>query len=445
MPRKTLPILLLLVAMPLAAGTFRTSPVTTNNDDTCDIGLYPAATLLLPFFEVDITNPKGDTTIFTVTNTGPEPQAARVTLWTDRAYPVISFNLYLTGYDVVKVNLYDVIARGLIASEEMGLETSPLGRLSAADNRALREETCNSVVTSLPPQFVERMKSAFTLGRIPQLGSLEGCVNGGGAHANAIGYATVDVVAACTASLPIDRNYFTHEIRFDNVLMGDYVQVHADNKFAQASPMVHIRAIGEGGDLGSRKKTRLPRTFYSHLQQSEVNRTADARQPLPSVFAARWIQGSDVQFETFFKIWREAAATPPDATCRQYVDGAWMQFEAVRFDEDENPETFETCPTCGAPPYAPLMLLPATSLTSVADSAVFPDNPTDAVAGWMYVNLHDPRSTVATQGWVTSSMRSEGRFSVDADATALGNGCSAPVAAVESGGIIGPAPNGAGR
>ena len=28
-------------------------PTTTNNDDSCDIGVAPAATLLLPYFEVD--------------------------------------------------------------------------------------------------------------------------------------------------------------------------------------------------------------------------------------------------------------------------------------------------------------------------------------------------------------------------------------------------------
>ena len=29
------------------------SPSTTNNSDSCDIGVTPAATLLLPYFEVD--------------------------------------------------------------------------------------------------------------------------------------------------------------------------------------------------------------------------------------------------------------------------------------------------------------------------------------------------------------------------------------------------------
>ena len=32
------------------------NPTTTDNDDSCDIGVAPAATLLLPYFEVDLGN-----------------------------------------------------------------------------------------------------------------------------------------------------------------------------------------------------------------------------------------------------------------------------------------------------------------------------------------------------------------------------------------------------
>src|SRR6266576_1753161 len=91
-------------------------PTTTNNDDSCDIGTAPAATLLLPYFEVDV-NPtvQGQTTLFTITNVTRFPQIAHVTLWTDWAFPVLTFNLFLTGYDVQAINLYDVIVRGVIA------------------------------------------------------------------------------------------------------------------------------------------------------------------------------------------------------------------------------------------------------------------------------------------------------------------------------------------
>ncbi|HSP17388.1 MAG TPA: hypothetical protein VLV78_21775, partial [Thermoanaerobaculia bacterium] len=90
-------------------------PSTTNNDDSCDIGVAPAATLLLPYFEVDLgTAGTGRTTVFSITNVSPYAQIAHVTLWTDWSFPVLDFNIFLTGYDVQPINLYDVIARGLI-------------------------------------------------------------------------------------------------------------------------------------------------------------------------------------------------------------------------------------------------------------------------------------------------------------------------------------------
>lgn len=418
---------LVLVAMPLGAAT-------PNNDDTCDIGLFPAATLLLPYFEVDIIDAQRESTIFTLTNTGPQPQVARVTLWTDYAYPVLSFNLYLTGYDVQKVNLFDVIARGLIAPDaEMGSDTSPVGELSEHDNQRLDEAACRSLPGALPAVLLQRMQSAFTIGKVPQLASTPACNTAGGVHTNATGYATIDVVGTCTGSIPTDNSYFTHEIRFDNVLMGDFIQINSAQNFAQGNPMVHIRAIPEGGEASTRKKTHLERTFYSRLQPAS-NNTLDARQPLPAAFGARWINGGQGSFFTFFKVWREAAGTA-STLCSAYPANALMKFEAVRFDEEENPET-QQCFRCD-PPIVLDPRLPAASLAPAANDGLFPPNTLDAVAGWMYLDLDNGLTPdVASQNWVTVSMRAQERFSVDSDATAFGNGCSAPPSAT-----IGPAPN----
>ena len=73
------------------------APTTTNNDDSCDISALPAATLLLPYFEVDLSSRNGADTLFSVTNVTHLPRIARVTIWTDYAYPLFSFNVFLTG------------------------------------------------------------------------------------------------------------------------------------------------------------------------------------------------------------------------------------------------------------------------------------------------------------------------------------------------------------
>ena len=113
--RHALAALLLLFAAAASAATPRSgSPATTNNDDSCDIALQPAATLLLPYFEVDFKAPQSNatTTLFTIQNLSPSPRIANVTLWTDWGFPALNFPIHLTGYDVQGINLYDLFTRG---------------------------------------------------------------------------------------------------------------------------------------------------------------------------------------------------------------------------------------------------------------------------------------------------------------------------------------------
>src|SRR6266581_9711446 len=99
-------------------GAFAASgPATTNNDDSCDISTAPAATLLLPYFEVDFrsTQTTARTTLFTITNVSAFPQIAHVVVWTDWSVAALDFNIFLTGFDVQSINLYDLFSRGVIA------------------------------------------------------------------------------------------------------------------------------------------------------------------------------------------------------------------------------------------------------------------------------------------------------------------------------------------
>ncbi len=436
-------------------------PITTNNDAGCDIGLYPAATLLLPYFEVDVSALAGvgETTLFTITNTTNVPQVAHVTLWTDWSYPVLDFNIYLTGYDVQSINLFDLIVRGRIAPDSgTGSAISPVGALSGdtvtdtdRDNPLLNEASC---VVAAPVQltfpYITRMQQAFTLGRVPAFGSLAACNTVGGTHENAVGYVTIDVVDSCTTLFPTDEGYFANDILFDNVLMGDYQQVNGAQDYAQGGPMVHIRAIPEGGSGAQRVadqgkyKVNFTRTFYSRLQPA-ATQTFDARQPLPSTFATRWIEAGSSSFQTFYKVWREAR-TSAGAPCVAYPDNGQLGItEIVRFDEEENPAVWPPpSPVCTPIPFYPV--LPTSALVSTEDVSVFPDNFAGDVAGWFYLNLdHCNQDAFATQGWIIASMRAEGRYSVDFDALALGNGCTPPLPQSQAydpaGPAIGPAAN----
>jgi hypothetical protein len=317
---------------------------------------------------------------------------------------VFSFNIFLTGYDVQSISLTDLLGRGEVAAG--GAE---VGQRSAANdaNALLDVAGCDAIPRDIPPSILQELRSALTAGVHAHCGIARPV---GGKHERAVGSITIDVVDRCEPALPTEARYYDH-LLYDNVLTGDSQQVDGHNNFAQGSPMVHIRAVPEGGRR-HQAGTSFPRTFYSRFQSGG---TSDRRQPLPSAFAARWISGGSAAFETTFKIWREGV-TAGDADRSVAANGQMVVSGLVRFDEDENAVAGEGI----------AVTLPSTS-RPLASSGIFPPNPGGAVAGWMYMNLHNEESEIASQNWVIVSMAAEGRYSLDFDVPALANGCT-PVA-----------------
>jgi hypothetical protein len=455
-------ILASLLALSAAAGTStRLKPTTTDNDDSCDISVLPAATLLLPYFEVDFSLPSATalTTLFTVQNTTALPQIARVTLWTDWSYPMLTFNVFLTGYDVQGINLYDIFARGFIAPGPTGLtggtsNTATPGDLSLPQNPHFLPDaatTCAAnpgLIVSLLPD----LQAAFTTGKL----SAPGCTiakNVGGVHKNAIGFATIDVVANCNTTSPMNGGlYFAGEILFDNVLTGDVQHINpnpATGNYAGGNPLVHIRAVPEGGAAGSYAATNLPFTFYDLYTTGAAWRTQDRRQPLPSAFMPRFIEAGTGFFNTNLQIWREAIAAPTACPIAYDGNAAAATTEVVRFDEHEN-ATFYSY-------YFDYDVLQSAANVSTNGGHFPPHSTSGDVGGWLFLNLNNGGSTAysatrdlrsgttrtgprPSQAWVVTSMFAEGRYAVEMDAVAVGNGCSgAPDFSRWA--AIGPAPN----
>jgi hypothetical protein len=102
-------VLLLLCALAPPAGAV-----------TCALDDVPAATLLLPYFEVDLDNPLGRTTLFSINNASASAVLTNVTLWTDLGIPALYFQVYLTGYDVQTINLRDLFAGVLPRTATVG-------------------------------------------------------------------------------------------------------------------------------------------------------------------------------------------------------------------------------------------------------------------------------------------------------------------------------------
>jgi hypothetical protein len=463
---ETMNRLSLLVLLLIATSAFAASPSTVNNDDSCDVTVGPAATLLLPYFEVDITN-RTQNTLFTITNVTRLPQIAHITVWTDWSYPVLNFNIYLTGYDVQGISMEQVLVAVVAQNNGTGPTTaqSPLGALSAGFTANPNfagggaSINCSNQPGALNVPLVAAVRSALTTGVFNPVGSA-GCPNAvGGVHANAIGYITIDVVSNCTSRLPTDPLYYTKDLLFDNVLIGDYQQLGpalagttSESFDAGSNAMVHIRAVPEGGGIGSNAATALPYTFYDRYTPA-ASRTSDRRQPLPSTFAARFVQGGPAAYGTNLNIWREGFGS---GSCTDAGNSATMDVaEVVRFDEHENPFTLGRDSMVSRP------RLPATSSTSSSDPS-YPAMLSSDLGGWLYLNLnnggsatysaaHDGLAPIAatttagprpSQNWVTVTMFGtpiiNNRVAAEFDAASLGNGCS-PAAFLSSGVPIGPA------
>jgi len=383
----------------------------TQAQETASLGVEPATTLLLPYFEVDTAaaSGTGSTTLFTITNTSRLSQIAHVTVWTDWSSPVLDFNIFLTGCDVQGVNMFDVLNN----------TSHPNVLLSGASDVPA---TCNGLSGSLPTDLVTVVGNALTIGTGYNTASVS-CSSPIGSNTGTIakGYVTIDVASYCPTHLPTDTAYDTGDrmsILFDNVLTGDYQQIDPTSSGAgstasanaQRNPLVHIRAVPEGGLSGAADgipvaTTNLPFTFYDRYTTAG-SKTGDHRQPLPSTFAARYIQGGTGAFATNYKIWREgmnAGLPTPLLPSPGTTDlGSWMYLN-----------------------------LSSGSAHVTSDGPVFDATLTAQRPG---IGPHAPAtggSRTPTQNWVIVSMFGgvgSNYLSVDFDAAWLGNGCTpAPV------------------
>ena len=104
---KTNASLVTIMAILILAST----PVSAN---FCAYDAVPAASLLFPFVAIDYneSSQSGVTTVISITNLSYQAHLTKVTIWTDFGFPVISFNVALTGYDMQTIDIRDILVRG---------------------------------------------------------------------------------------------------------------------------------------------------------------------------------------------------------------------------------------------------------------------------------------------------------------------------------------------
>lgn len=373
------------------------------------IDTVPAATLLVPYFEVDLAPGGSRTTLFSINNASATAVLAHVTLWTDLGVPTTSFNVYLTGYDVQTINVRDLLVTGNLprtasAGQDPTNTISPKGQASQDINFA-------SCTGQLPPApmsagLLQGLRDAHTGAPSAVLGgscggrALDGTV--------ARGYITVDTVNNCTTRLPGDPGYFnaggSGDATNQNVLWGDYFFVDPTNNFAQGDTLVHIEASATDPE------TSVPSqyTFYGRT----VGWTAiDNREPLGSKFAARFVNGGAFTGGTNLVVWRDSKTNQAPFACGA-PPADLVQQDLYAFDEQENPFELNT-----------LTPFPARTQKVAVNSAALPVTP---AFGWLHMNLNHagglgPASedVAAAQNFVAFAMDASGRFSVGQSAIQL--------------------------
>ncbi len=391
------------------------------------VGDQPAATLLLPYFEVDLANPAGANTYFTVNNASASAALAHVTVWSAMHVPVYTFDVYLTGYDVQQVNVRDVINGKLPVTASAGQD--PLDTNSPTDgisNKGLLSQDINfaSCTGTLPPAAVPQLTvdhiRASLLGQQSPMTGM--CATKGDGTSIARGYITVDTVNSCTNLTPADLGYFATGgagiATNQNVLWGDYTYTNhlGGLDSGDASPLVHITANG------SDPQTSVPGeyTFYGRF----VNWTAaDNREPLSTKFMTRFVNST--AGTTSLTVWRDAKVNQGYFACGSTP--SWFPLGVGRmgfFDEQENPEIVPPSPFPPLPPTPDLSPFGfGAQRTQIGGS----DLPTSFLSGIFFVNLSvtPPGSTSPTddptsaQAFIGVRLKGVGRYSTGWQAVML--------------------------
>ena len=434
------------IALALLAGLAWAAPARAEIG-TADA--VPAATLLLPYFEVDLGNTNGADTLISVNNASATAIVANVVVWTDWGVPSLGFNVYLTGYDVQTIDLRQIFNGVLPVTADAGADPtntlSPKGPLSQDINYPGSTGPCGFGTSyNLPdPSLavkITNMKRVHT----GQSSNLDGkCWGATYGDQIARGYVTVDTVNSCSLSTPADPGYFASFTTAQNVMWGDVIYVNPSQNTAQGETLVHVEACNGPSYIalnGYGHSCPLAPGDYTFYGRYTGFTATDGREPLATTFAARY-QGAN---KTDLLVWRDTKKTPAKITCGS--SPSWFPLadtDLVAFDTEENPT--EVCALAdGNSPAATSSCFPlATQRTNVRNGNTLAGKmKPPANAGWLFLNLNHTVSgdllPGVAQAWVIATRTSgDGRLSNGTNAIQLDNALD-PDVNIGGGGVLLP-------
>ncbi len=283
----------------LTSGAVYGQPVAGD----CLVGPGLGSSLLIPYFEVDLDDPNGVNTLFSVNNGFLDPALARVVFWTDWGIPTLAFDIYLEGLDIQTVNVRGVLEGNLPSTgEEADLSGIPF---------------CESF-----PPFHENpvLDSAETLQLAADHLGLDGPFEEGTCRGEFFGddilrgYVTVDVVDECSGVEVVDPVFTPASANNPNVpyfvdggdsegvaiisnrLWGDVVYIDSNENSAQGAEAVGIWADADkfvGDNIF---------TFYGRYSDFDGR---DDRVPLPFLWDQRFFNGGAFAGGSSLVAWRD--------------------------------------------------------------------------------------------------------------------------------------------
>lgn len=363
----------------------------------------PAATLLFPYFEVDLANASGVTTLIAVPNVWATAILVNVTIWSDRGVPVYNFPVYLTGYDVQTMDLRSVLGGTLPQTASAGQDPTDTISNHGTYSQDINFASCTGTLplAALDATSQTNIRNALT-GQVTALFGGQ-CVGENYGDGNARGYVTMDTVNACGSGAPDTAGYLTYATE-QNAIAGDWFVVNPANNFMETDAAVAIEAI----DFSTPGYfTSGNQTFYGRLVGWDAS---DSREPLPGT----WAVPAYNELSTLH-VWRDTKRTPAAGSCAVPPTALAME-RSVMMGMDG--ELYTTSATSPLPVAAQRTDYGQTEFGLPAEKT-----------GFHYLSLHHNNGdvagltdTAAAQSHVTVIRQSQGRFSTGASAMPLDSG-----------------------
>lgn len=270
------------------------------------LGKTPGASLVIPYFEVDLDDPDGRTTLVTIGNVGA-PVIAHVSVYSDWGLPVYAWDVYLAQDAFETFNLRDLVVYGNLPS------SGSADALPGCANPLFR--------LPLPLSSVDLMQKQLTGYKF--VGN--SCYSQPREDSSlATGSLLVDALERCTEpgpwpAYPTDmQGYFADDqtVSRREVLWGDFTLVDPSNNFAEGFEAFPLK-LAQGWSGGT----------FGQWEHPEI-----ARQALPACNRMRYLTGGPFGAKTSFFVYIPPQPLSGPRTCN-VVNTLFQEWNFAFFDE----------------------------------------------------------------------------------------------------------------